>query len=127
MKPVLDDLLLRNKVQPVGAGYIDCIVRPEYLPSLAEGLKAISIRITGLTWWCHCCDENKARYGCPHGMGGPKSKYFDGWFSEMNLPLVKIQQDDVLDVINDAHKDESYRPCFTPALWLDVPDERKSE
>ena len=118
----LDIVLVQNKVQPVGKGYIDCIVTKEFVKPFLKQVLALNIKITGLTWWCHCTDSSN---GCPHGMGGTKSKFFDGWFSEMNWPLVELPPaagvSEIMDyVFNQFPKDEDYTPCLVPAFWLCV-------
>lgn len=91
--------------------------------------------------------EKHKQYGCPHGMGGPESSYFDGWFSEMGFEFetFEIPTDDlehlndgselqtkiesinntILSYINVLSKARGYSKCMTPALWLHVPEEWK--
>ena len=116
----LDEIIEKYNVQPVGWGYIDCIVTFDNVFDFINDLSEVNISITGVTWWCHCKDENS---GCPHGMGGPVSKYYSGWFSEMWYPLVEFEnnQQVVFYIKNPA--DNEILECFVPALWLDVPDD----
>ena len=80
IKDELDKLILKHKIQPVGCGYIDCIVTFENVFNFINDLTDLGIKVNTLTWWCHCKDKKN---GCPHGIGGPVSKHYDGWFSEM--------------------------------------------
>ena len=82
-KAQLDNILVKYKAEPVGWGYVDCIILNDDLAGFVNEITALGIKIKGFTVWCHCTDENKELYGCPHGFGGPKSIYHDGWFSEM--------------------------------------------
>jgi hypothetical protein len=118
-KVELDELIAKYKVQPVGKGYIDCITTFDNVFDFIRELTNLSITVNGLTWWCHCKEGNT---GCPHGMGGPKSKYYDGWFSEINFPLVQFESNKrVVGYISNPNDDEDILKCFVPALWLDVP------
>ena len=119
MKHNLDNLMKQYKVQPVGKGYIDCIVTWENVFCFVDNLSKIDIKIRGLTWWCHCKDQSS---GCPHGMGGPLSEYYGGWFSEMQFPLVEFESNEQVIAYLKAPNDPNILGCFVPALWLDVPD-----
>jgi len=97
-KQQLDYLVLKHKGQPVGDGYIDIIVSRDNYAAFVEDLTTNKFAIVAVSWWCHCTPENKTRFGCPHGYGGPKSIYFDGWFSE--------RSHDFDEVVKDRQKDE---------------------
>ena len=122
----LDELLLKYKVEPVGQGYIDCIILNDDIPGFVDEITALGIKIIGLTVWCHYTDEHEELYNCPHGLGGPKSIYHDGWFSEMccDDSFLEIEYNEqVVDVLfNGLPMKSWYSPCMMPALWLDVPD-----
>jgi len=138
----LDELLKQFKVQPVGRGYIDCIVSWENVFCFINGLSSIGIMVDGLTWWCHCKGEhlsqlsgamwvnppkpehcNDPNSGCPHGMGGPISEYYHGWFSEMcHMPMVEFEDNRQVVTYLEAFSDSDILNCLVPALWLDVPD-----
>ena len=125
IKNDLDKLIKKYKVQPVGTGYIDCILTFENIFDFINDLSNINIIVYGLTWWCHCKDQNA---DCPHGMGGPKSEYYDGWFSEMWFPLLEFKcNEQVIEYIKNVSNDKKILKCFVPALWLDVPDNWKNE
>jgi hypothetical protein len=143
----IEDLLEKNQAQPVGHGYIDIITDIKYLERLISELTQIGIVIDGVTWWCHCSEKNKYLYECPHGMGGPRSVYFEGWYSEMGIDYesfdipqsnfeqlenrkvllseIKAINETTKRYIEQFTKDERFSKCFTPAIWLHVPKEWK--
>ncbi|AZN39914.1 hypothetical protein [Paenibacillus albus] len=143
----IENTLEKHQAQPVGSGYIDIISDPMLVESLITELTTIGIAIYGVSWWCFCSDENRERHGCPHGMGGPKSVYREGWYSEMGLeyesfdiPLnvydkfelssvtvedVSTLNDSIRNYIQEFSHDKRYDKCFNPALWLHVPREWK--
>ena len=119
-KTRLDELMRKYKVQPVGKGYIDCIVTLDNVFGFIDELSDMNISIGGVTWWCHCQEGSS---GCPHGMGGPKSEYFDGWFSEMPFPVYRFTENRQAAAYIRDPEDEDVLKCCVPALWLDVPRE----
>jgi len=46
-------LLKQYKVQPVGTGYIDCIVTMPYVNKFIDELTIKGIAIHAVTWWYH--------------------------------------------------------------------------
>ncbi len=133
-KKDLDHILALHKAQPVGFGYIDIIVKQENVRQLIENLVSSGIRISTITWWEYVDSFPKSsRYG----MGGPKSNFYDGWFSELCFGEDEIntnKKDDILKIIENK---EIYfsdgevvryneQECLTPALWLEVPEEWKN-
>ena len=123
MKKQLDELITKYQVQPVGRGYIDCIVSYANVYNFIDELTNLGIRVYGLTWWCHTQSKNT---DCPHGMGGPKSIYYDGWFSEMNFPLIIFDDNESALKYLQNPNDDDILQCFVPALWLDVPNSWKN-
>ncbi|MCL2637960.1 MAG: hypothetical protein FWD48_06260 [Oscillospiraceae bacterium] len=119
VKDNLDDLIEKYKVQPIGHGYIDCIISLDNVFNFINDLSKMKFNVYGLTWWCHCKDENS---DCPHGMGGSKSKFYQGWFSEMQLPLIKFEDNEQVKTYIKTPNDDRILKCFVPALWIDVPD-----
>jgi len=120
----LDNLIKQYKVQAIGWGYIDCIVSLKDVFDFIKGLSNMGIKAYGLTWWCHCKSH---RLGCPHGMGGPRSDYYDGWFSEMWFPLTEFESNEQAVEYLKAPNDLNTLGCFVPALWLDVPNDWVNE
>ena len=125
LKNRLDSLLEELFVQPVGWGYIDCIVKLENVGELIKRLTELNIGISHLTWWCDCTGSNEDHEGSPHGMGGPPSIFYDGWFSEMNWDYIPFERNEDVEkyIFEDFPKEESYLNCVVPALWLKVPEE----
>lgn len=139
----IETLMEKYFVQPVGSGYIDLITSLDFVEKFIEELTSLGIAIEGITWWCHCSPENSNHYRCPHGMGGPLSRFFDGWFSEMQIPMYEYAKekhkllaandglsDDVrsineaaLQYMRNFQGSEQYIQCLYPAVWLLVPDE----
>lgn len=124
-KNALDKLLLDYKIQPVGWGYIDCITIKENISGFVQALTELGIKVTDITWWCHCSIGGNKETSCPHGGGGPTSKYFDGYFSEMyQIPNIKIMDNSEIIpfIYNEWPITKDFLPCLIPAFWLDVPD-----
>lgn len=141
----IESIMERYKTEPVGTGYIDIITPNKYIDEFIEEITNINVAIECVTWWCHCSDTNEKQYGCPHGMGGPKSDYYDGWYSEMGfefetfeIPSDKFQKLDpdenlyeniktinelIREYVMDLSKARGYSKCLTPAFWLRVPEE----
>lgn len=139
----IENSLEKHQAQPVGSGYIDIITDQMLVGSLINDLTMIGISINGVSWWCYCSNENRELYGCPHGMGGPKSVYRVGWYSEMGLDYesfeisrnvydmfehssvtaedVRTLNDSVRNYILEFSQDKRYEKCYSPALWLHVP------
>lgn len=118
-KNELDLLLEIFHIEPVGKGYIDCICPIENAPAFISELTKHSIKVIGFTWWCHVTEGHEA---C--GLGGPVSRYEEGWYSEIEMGNVKefSDNDEIIKYLKyDWLKSPDYRPCFTPAFWLDVP------
>ncbi|MGO4528558.1 hypothetical protein AB4Z30_05705 [Paenibacillus sp. 2TAF8] len=143
----IEDLLEKYRSQPVGSGYIDIITNFDLIENLILELSDIGIAVNGVTWWCLCSEDNMKQYSCPHGMGGPKSDYYGGWYSEMGVDYesfyisqntydqlengqitseeIKLLNENVKTYIFEFTKDELFSKCFAPAIWLHVPSEWK--
>ncbi len=82
-----------------------------------DRMDELGIAIKGFTWWCHVHG-----YYQPCGLGGPRNRYGDGWFSE--IPMNKIicfESNEELKhylLVNypDSHE---YKECYVPAFWLE--------
>ena len=150
----LASIIEKNKGQVVGDGYADIILPCEYYINFVNDLTDINLGIEAISWWCHCTPENEKLFGCPHGYGGPKSKYSDGWYSERchdfdeidpkdieeldsyyNNDIVKKINGRVIDIIKNkrtvTYGDGSFQifekdQCLTPGFWLHVPKNWKS-
>jgi hypothetical protein len=143
----IEVILESHKSQPVGSGYIDIISSLKFIEDLIIDLTNLGVAINGVTWWCLCSEDNMKRYGCPHGLGGPKSAFSDGWFSEMGIDYesfdisqetydqfeygkvwhkeIKSLNESVNNYIFEFLKDDRCCECFMPSIWLHVPREWK--
>lgn len=83
----LDELIEKHKAQPVGDGYIDIIVSRENYISFVSELVINGYKIESISWWEWCSEENANEYG----LGGPKSYYYNGWFSELSIDIDNIK------------------------------------
>lgn len=133
-KVVLESILEKHKAQPVGSGYIDIIVRRENYKDFIVDLLNNDFKIVDISWWEWLPGNSINRYG----MGGPISKYYDGWFSELtididSLTIETLDKNELLDNITSLIENKSitfadeivtYRnnDWLTPAIWLEVPD-----
>lgn len=147
-------LMTKYKVQPVGYGYIDCIVMKDKMAQFIEEVSTLGILITYASWWCYVNPNESINTCCPHGMGGPHSIYYDGWFSELQNDFYdgldeKIIEDLLLSydkqlvyslnmktidgIKKMLEKPFRYTPtdyiegnkCVTAGLWLLVPKDWK--
>lgn len=138
----LENLLEKYKVQPVGDGFTDLILTMDLLESFILDLTTHGFIVQTIAWWCHCTDGNQQNFGCPHGMGGPKSLYYDGWFSEMgyyqDVPETDLQNirtpfqvDEIASVNNrmlqlakqDLVQNKISLDCLVPGIWLYIPED----
>jgi hypothetical protein len=133
-KDKLDTILERHMAQPVGHGYIDIIVSRDKYESCIKDLIDNGFVIKSVSWWEWCPNGKVAQYG----LGGPRSSFYEGWYSELPIDVDDIEIVDQRDVnasenINnligtkrikfpDETIDFKQSSWLTPALWLDVPD-----
>jgi len=152
----LDELIARYAVYSSDTSYGDIIVPRDGVVDFVNGLTNIGVAINSLNWWCDATDENKNKYGCPHGYGGPMTGV--GWFSEMchdfdeisatekglflsldadfKSETVKIINDKIIELIKNkrtiTYSDGTFltfqnNPCLTPGLDLYVPNDWKTK
>jgi hypothetical protein len=139
-----------------GTRYSDIIIPRDQFVEFINSLTNIGIAINSVGWWCNATDKNKTKYGCPHGYGGPMTKF--GWFSEMCHDfdeIGEIENELFLSLANDF-KPETIKsinekviililnkrtitfsdgtfltfennPCLTPGLALYVPKDWTNE
>ncbi len=144
----LNKLIDDYGAHPVGNGYIDIIVLRDRYVNFIDALTDLNLAIEYITWWCHATDEHKVQYGCPHGSGGPMTKF--GWFSEITFSDDEIDKQLIQELelnftpeninkvnivaasIIENKKIDSFadgnslifqeNECLTPAFWIRVPD-----
>lgn len=149
----LECLLAKYKVQPVGSGYIDCIVLKNNLENFIKEISALGILITDVSWWCYVNSSDSEAKECPHGLGGPESEHYEGWFSELQNEAFSVDGEKVSSVLNSYNEHLIYsinmqtlddiktmlkipfkytpkdyiegNKCVMPGLWLLVPGDWK--
>ena len=149
----LELILNEYKVQPVGSGYIDCIVMKYNFKDFIKEVTRLGVVINISSWWCYVNSSHPITPECPHGMGGPISEYYEGWFSELQNDFYDVGEEIVdkllesydsqlvysinMKVINDINDllkiPFRYTPndyiegnkCVMTGLWLLVPDDWK--
>ena len=139
--PLIEALLAECESLPVGNGFIDLITPKERSEQLIAGVTELGVAIRGVTLWCDCTEENKIRYGCPHGYGGPR--HGTGFFSEMcetdwfnvedlgiDVSASDVDPESLVAICNDLARQyarvgmaqrSDYSPCLVPGFWLCVP------
>jgi sulfur carrier protein ThiS len=129
----LNEIILKCKAQPVGNGYIDIIVSRIYYKQFITEIIESGFIIEAISWWEFSDTINKSKYG----MGGPKSRYYDGWFSEIPVSLdeITIQENEKIQAVIENKKIQFQNETIAfdknrsivPGFWIQVPDEWKSE
>ena len=110
----------RLKIQPVGEGFTDMICPPEHVAEFISACTENDVQIEGFTWWCHVSEGH-----VPCGMGGPKSQYYDGWFSEIQMDeMISFPSNEGYEkyLIQDWKKSEDYKECYWPGFWVKAVD-----
>lgn len=147
MQAKLDAAVKAYQLEPVGSGYVDIITPPDTAGAFLEEMAQLGIAAHVVTMWCSASDDNKERFGCPHGMGGPVQRGV--WFSEMcemnpfdvgdhgisvkdssldPWQLASVCKSKVLGYIHEGMRDRpEWSPCLWPGIWLAVPDDWVSE
>lgn len=139
-KAVLDRIIAEHKAKPVGWGYIDIIVRREHYRDFVADVLRAGFPIVSVSWWEYVDDLKRPN---TYGMGGPGSRFYDGWFAEVGTDLDEVSQTDSIESqvlqVNEIVEnkrlqfatlpDISFGDCssLTPAFWLDVDDNWRSE
>ncbi len=121
LKKEIDKIIEKLKIQPIGNGYIDCICPMENAITFIDSMTRLNINITEFTWWCFVDDKHE-----PCGMGGPKNKYGNGWYSEVCMDKIfQFSSNDEIKryLLYEWNNSDIYKSCFVPAFWLDIPDE----
>jgi hypothetical protein len=139
-KAILDNLLEKHKAQPVGHGYIDIVVSRDNYKEFIFDLVIEGFKIDSISWWERCEGKKNNKYG----LGGPKSIFYKGWFSEIPVDIDDFifPTDETIDniigeILNKIVTKEIFfsnetvtfikSNWLTPAIWLDVPDEWRNK
>ncbi len=145
IQPLLDKHIQALATDVVGNGYVDIILERESAIKLIEASTRLGIAVTELTPWCNCTPENRIKYHCPHGGGGPsyaESSYFSECYQYHEWSLSEEQGfdnamfgQDFLRFVGSANAravdyianqmvcEPFYSPCLCPGLWMLVPDD----
>ena len=118
----LKNIIKKYSVQPAGSGYIDCICPKENIEGFISALSELNVTIEGFTWWCFSDSSHE-----PCGMGGPRNKYGEGFYSEMQKKSVFDKYEDNESyknyLLNEFLNSREYQPCLVPGFWLILPEE----
>ena len=136
----LDDILEKQKAQPVGHGYIDIIVSRDNYMDFVSDLVTNDFKIKSVSWWEWRADKKQNEYG----LGGPESIFYKGWFSEIpvdvddfNFSVDTAKENIIKEIIEKIEKKTisfsnetvTFKESnwLTPAIWLDVPDDWRNK
>jgi hypothetical protein len=139
-KRTLDDILEKQKAQPVGHGYIDIIVSRNNYKDFVADLITNDFKIKSVSWWEWRADKKEDEYG----LGGPESIFYNGSFSEIpvdvddfNITTETTKENTINEIIEKieskiiSFSDEKVKfsesTWLTPAIWLDVPDDWRNK
>ncbi len=134
-------ILEKFEVFPVRNGLMDLVVEWNHFLGLINAFSQIKVAVYSFSLWCKNTPENKIRYRCPHGRGGPVCK--NGFLSEMyfvpkfilktynvDISDPAIEADELISRANNTilkyfetefKKELFYSPCLLPGLWLLLP------
>ena len=143
----IEGLLEKFQTTPVGDGFIDIITPADNIEPFIESMTNLGVAINVVTLWCNCTPANEAKFGCPHGFGGPRHQ--SGYYSEMcerdPFDVEETFPDLIADDANSAELVAKYnaaireytetgmesRPeysrCLVPGFWLVVPKDWKRQ
>lgn len=150
----LEKLMRLYKVEPVGNGFIDCIVMKNKLEEFIIEVSNLGLLVAAASWWCYVNSNESEHTGCPHGMGGPCSTYYGGWLSELQNDIYELDEGIIKDILALYNKQSIYtaniktlnkiksileipfrytpteyidsNKCVNPGLWLLVPNNWKN-
>lgn len=88
----LEVLIEKYKVQLVGNGYSECIIMKDNMEVFIKEISNLGILIPYVDWWCYVNPNESTHTGCPHGLGGPRSEYYEGWFSELQNDIYELDE-----------------------------------
>jgi hypothetical protein len=131
----LDEIVEKHKAQPVGHGYIDIVVSRNNCKDFVSDLIENGFKVESISWWEWCPNGKENEYG----LGGPKSNYYEGRFSELSIDVDDIKLDEEIEaekliaeitnrietktiLFQDETVTYKQNNWLTPAIWLDVPD-----
>ena len=114
----LGALLERHGVQPVGDGFLDCICPREEAEPFLRGLRSLGVAVSGYSLWQYAASEEEPVCG----MGGPRCRYREGWYSELQGGLYTFRSLREMERLLD--EEENRLQCtLSPGFWLVVPED----
>lgn len=139
-KAILDNILEKHKAQPVGHGYIDIIISRDNYEDFILDLVTNGYKIDRVSWWEWC----EGKKGNKYGLGGPKSVFYKGWFSEIPVDVdefsfsAETSKESIIKVIlasietkiiSFSDETVTFKECnwLTPSIWLNVPDDWRNK
>lgn len=112
---MLDKIIEECRITAAGNGYTDLICPKENIKQFVIAVTGLDIKIIGFTLWCYVTENHK-----PCGMGGPKNKFGNGYYSEMQTDIIELKNNkEVFDfLLYEWEKQENYKECLVPGFWL---------
>ncbi len=107
-KSILDNIIEKNCANPAEGWYIDIIVKRKFVNTFIEDITKQNFLIGYVSWWEYSI------YDAKYGLGGCKSKFFDGWFWEIcfgddeidiSKYLLNDSREDIINNINSKYKE----------------------
>ena len=97
-KKILDSIIEVRKGQHIGNGYKEIVIKRENIENFINDLNIHHFIIDAVSWWFYCSElDKKSKYG----YGGPKSKYFSGWFSELCHDFDEMEMEHISEIMGD--------------------------
>jgi hypothetical protein len=114
----LIEIFNKYQIQTVGNGYIDCICPKNNIERFISAIDELHVKIDGFTWWCFSANGHQA---C--GMGGPKNKFGEGFYSEVDSGLIELKNNRGYKhyLLNEFPYSSEYKECLVPGFWLSIP------
>ena len=113
----LEEIFERLHMIRVGRGFLEIICPKNSIKEFIDEMDKLRINITGFSWWCHVTENHE-----PCGMGGPRDRYGDGWYSEIEMFAFTTLKN------NNAYRhfftieypnSTDYKPCRVPTFSLE--------
>lgn len=114
----LEMIIEQLHITRVGTGYFELICPKNSIIEFIDEMDRLHISITGFTWWCHVTEGHE-----PCGMGGPRDKFGDGWYSEIKMfafTSLSCNQAYRRFFMTEYPNSFDYKPCFVPAFCLET-------
>ena len=133
--------LVDTRAASGSSAFGDVFISQQQVEPFVAELSEAGVLIDSITPYCDYTKENRRRYGCPHGGGGPGNTHgyyysemymMDGWY----LPdtIEQLAENELVDfynhkalryVLEDMKSEYRYSPCLVAGVDLLVPDNWK--